>query len=172
MSQVVVGTVRGLVVGLSLLAAGFAARAADFHFNLPAGAFNLGPSWLELSPPGAGDKAIIDNGGTAVLATSTDVGRLYIASAGGTSGSMTMTGGTLNVLLEDMRVGEFGTGSFSMSGGVINHGPLTSTSADMNIGRSGNGAMTMTGGTMNLGGSVRVARGGDAVGTGTLTMSG
>jgi T5SS/PEP-CTERM-associated repeat protein len=165
-------------VRLTLLAMGIVAvgalcgRADDVRFGVANGAFTAGSSWVGGNPPGIADRGLIDNNGTATLNGSADVGRLYLGSATGTSGNMTMSGGELNVVQSDLRVGDLGTGSFTLSGGTINHGSLVSSDGDINIGRSGTGTFTMTGGTINAGGSVRVARGASAVANATMTMSG
>jgi T5SS/PEP-CTERM-associated repeat protein len=168
---------RESVLGLWLASGGVlgcpvAARGADVAFGVANGGFTAGGSWVGGAAPGTDDRGLINNGGTATLDATVDVGRLYLGGSAGTSGSMTMTGGVLNVTQADMRVGDLGTGSFTMSGGVINHGALTSGDGDLQIGRSGGGTFTMTGGTINTGGSVRVARGAGAAATATLTMSG
>jgi T5SS/PEP-CTERM-associated repeat protein len=156
------------------LACAPAARADDIFFGVANGSFTAPASWVGGIPPTSSDRALINNGGTATLATSAAVDRLYLGSNTGTSGTMVMSAGsTLDLTSADLRVGDLGAGTFTMNGGTINHGDLSNAAAgDLQIGRSGNGAFTMTGGTINAGGSIRVARGAAATATATLTMSG
>lgn len=151
------------------------ARATDFAVT--SGNFSAGSSWVGGQPPTSIDDANINNGGTALFNPGDNftIDRLHVATDPGTTGNLTMSGGTLNVLPfngdpddNTIAIGEFGVGHFTMSGGTINLGTLAANDYDFHVGKSSMGStMTMTGGTINMGGTFRVARGqaGDASST-------
>lgn len=172
-TQSVACVIRGLLAAAIIIASTPAARATDIFFNVANGDFTLGSSWAGGIAPGPADRALINNGGNASLSTLAAVDRLYIGSNLGTTGSMVMTAGQLDLSTADLRVGDLGTGTFNMRGGIINHGNLASASAgDINVGRSGTGSFNMSGNAViNAGGSMRVARGASGVANATLTMT-
>lgn len=152
-----------------------AARATDFIVQ--SGNFSAGSSWDTGMPPGQFDDANINNGGTALFNPNDNftINFLHVGTDAGTTGNLTMSGGTLNVVPFNgdpddnaLAIGEFGVGHFTMSGGTINLGSLMASDYDFHVGKSSMGStMTFTGGTINMGGTFRVARGqaGDASST-------
>ena len=159
--------VHGLLVSAIIPVIGTtAARAADFVVQ--SGNFTAGSSWSGGQPPSF-DDANINNGGTALFNPGDDftVNRLHVGTDAGGTGTLNMTGGTLNVMPvsgdpddNTIAFGEFGVGHFLMSGGTINLGSLVSPDFDFHVGKSSMGStMVMTGGTINMGATFRVARG-------------
>src|SRR5687768_9229257 len=147
----------------ALAAASLAGVAHADEFNVPAGSFTADSSWADNSAPGFADEANINNGGTATLTTGSSVliDELHLGQAAGQTGTLVMQAGSTLTLGSGnggddvFAVGDFGTGTFTMNGGLIDQ-----PSGDFHIGKNGFGSvMTMNGGEVNLRATLRIARG-------------
>src|SRR5262249_7841204 len=154
-------------------------RAGANDFNVASGNFSAGTSWLGGAVPISTDDADINNGGTAIIRVgdTLEVALLHIGLSFGDSGNLVMNGGSLHVTAANgnpadnaFAVGDQGTGTFTMNGGLITLGNLDPVNSDdgieFHIARTGSGTMTMNAGTIQIGSTLRVARGqgGNAVG--------
>lgn len=167
---------RGVAITcLVMLAAGFSpvARAqTDYSFNVAAGNFNVAGSWTPAGgPPADGDRAFINNGGTAsqTAPNASAATEVLIGVASGNSGTLNMTGGTLTA--NKVVVGEGGTGTMTHSGGDLVVGGGSLFVGGSSNGNTGTGTLNVSGGpttTFSSGDDVQFARNGTA----TFNMSG
>jgi hypothetical protein len=142
---------------------------AQSAWNVANGAFDNPANWNPNGVPGAGDDAVINNGGTATFNTPTlDVNSLTIASVGGSSGTLAVTGGDL--FGNGIRIGENGTGTATVNNAILRAGGSGSLFVGGQDG-TGTGTLTISGGP-----ATRVTSGDDIgvgrVGTGTLNVQG
>ena len=142
---------------------------AQSAWNVANGAFDNPSNWNPNGVPGDGDDAVINNGGTATFNTPTlDVNSLTVASVGGSSGTLAVTGGDL--FGKAIRIGENGTGFATVNNGILRADGSGSLFVGGQDG-TGTGTLTVSGGP-----ATRVTSGDDIgvgrVGTGTLNMQG
>ena len=138
-------------------------RAIDF--SVSNGDFLSNGSWAGGVAPGSSDLAEVSNGGNANIrnGNNIEVNELKVASGSGTTGTLTMTGGNLNVIgagngTDDaFIIGDFGNATFDMSGGNISFGP-SQGAGDFHIGKHGSSTMNQTGGVFQMGDTLRIAR--------------
>ncbi|MGA2230382.1 MAG: PEP-CTERM sorting domain-containing protein [Tepidisphaeraceae bacterium] len=104
----------------------------------------------------AGIGSITQTGGTNTVVSAT--GSVNVGDEAGSTGSFTLSGGTLSAATE--YVGFSGNGAFTQSGGVNNAGALV-------IANAAPGSYTQTGGTLAVAGQITMVTPG-----GTLTLSG
>ena len=115
-----------------------------------------------------GDFIVGDSSSTGTLnqsgGTINNTGGVFVVGTGSGTGTFTQTGGALNNLTHDTRLGQGGSGSYTMSAG-------TATLGALKIGDYGTGpsTLTITGGTMTAG-RLDVGNFGNQVAT--LTLSG
>jgi len=153
------------LVALALVLAASRSANAQISWNVAAGNFTTAANWNPMQVPGPGDDAVINNGGTSTFSTGdVEVGTLSVASAGGTSGAFTMTGGTLSP--GKANFGEAGTATANISGGTLAVG-----SGSLFVGGQDGGGT----GTMTVSGASTVVTSGDDIqfgrtGSGTLNM--
>jgi hypothetical protein len=144
---------------------------AQFSWNVPNGAFDNPTNWNPNGVPGASDDAFIDNGGVATFNTPTlEVNSLTVASTGGSSGTLAVTGGDL--FGNGIRIGEEGTGTATVNNGILRAGgpslfvggqdgfgtgtltisgnadTLVSSADDIGVGRQGTGTLNVSGGEL------------------------
>jgi len=157
----------GLVLAMLVTVAAKPAQAQIF-WNVAAGDFNAAANWNPMQIPGAGDEAVINNGGTATYSSGTGaVEFLSVASAAGTSGAFNMTGGELTTVVT--RFGEAGNAT-----ATINNATLRAETGEEDIFVGGeNGPGT---GVLTITGANSVVDAGDdfimgRTGTGTLNVS-
>lgn len=132
---------------------------AEFTFN--GGDFNISDVGTS-----TGTLVINDN------ATANATGVVFVGKNGGTTGNLTVNGGTFNSS-SYITVGRHGgaTGVFTMNGGVVNQ---TEEGAGINIGENGTGTLHMNGGQLNVnGGGLYITAENTATGgNGTLNLNG
>ena len=138
-------------------------------WNVANGAFDNPANWNPNGVPGAADDAVINNGGTATFNTPTlDVNSLMVASVGGSTGTLAVTGGDL--FGNGIRIGENGTGTATVNNAILRADGSGSLFVGGQDG-TGTGTLTVSGGP-----ATRVTSGDDIgvgrVGTGTLNMQG
>ena len=144
---------------------------AQSAWNVPNGAFNNSANWNPNGVPGVADDAVIDNGGVATFNTpALDVNSLTVASTGGSSGTLAVTGG--NLFGNGIRIGEEGTGTATVNNGIMRAGgpslfvggkdglgtgtltisgnadTFVSSADDIGVGRQGTGTLNMSGGEL------------------------
>ena len=142
---------------------------AQSAWNVANGAFDNPSNWNPNGVPGAADDAVINNGGTATFNTPTlDVNTLTVASVGGSSGTLAVTGGDLYG--NGIKIGENGTGTATVNNAILRAGGSGSLFVGGQDG-TGTGTLTISGGP-----ATRVTSGDDIgvgrVGTGTLNVQG
>ncbi len=105
-------------------------------------AWNAPGSWTP-DEPTAGDDFYINNAGTAQITGGIDaVGNVgTLGDLVGESGSLSISGGSLTV--SELRVGNAGTGTLNLDGGVLTAGQVSKG--------SGAGSVTFNGGTLQMG---------------------
>jgi fibronectin-binding autotransporter adhesin len=126
-----------------------------------------------------GGEASIQGGQIAIEAYTSAVDYLAVGTGTGNSGTLAISGGTLNVGVA-LQVGDGGgTGTVEQTGGVVNVSPTcddTANCASLDIGNEGGtGTYTISAGVLNLhGGLHNLGRstGTNAASTGTLNISG
>jgi fibronectin-binding autotransporter adhesin len=126
-----------------------------------------------------GGEASIQGGQIAIEAYTSTVDYLAVGTGSGNSGTLAISGGTLNVGVA-LNVGDGGgTGTVEQTGGVVNVSPTcddTANCASLTIGNEGGtGTYTISAGALNLhGGLHNLGRssGANAASTGTLDISG
>lgn len=100
------------------------------------------------------------------VATVSASGPVFIGKNTGTSGTLNISGGTLNSTNSFFVASSTGSiGAVSVTGGLINH-----TGGELLMGRNGAGTWTQNAGTVNANGWAILGR--DATGTGTMNISG
>ena len=160
-----------LAAGLLIAAQPQALAATKTWTNTNAGTatWNRPNNWSTTTTPASGDTALINNGGTALLpipVTGTYT-TLDIGTVSGTSGNVTISGGTLSAAgtspSSNLGVAAGGTGQVTMSAGTWNAGLLAA-------GLSGTGTINLSGGALNSDGSSAI--GTNPGGVGTVTVSG
>lgn len=173
--------------------------AAPTWNNTGSGDWFTAGNWTSPSSvPTSADNAVIDNGGTAVIATHDAVanavyfGNSGVSGAGGslqidsgslsvtllepgfkanTYGVVTQTGGSVNLVggaANRFYIGASGTGTYNLSGGSV-----TTNGGEFTFGRfaGGSGTFNQSGGTVTTGG-INVTSGLYQISGGTLTDSG
>jgi hypothetical protein len=157
------------------MASGSAAFATDYSWNVVSGNFQSSSNWNPTGVPGdgLGDRAFIDNGGTATLSAfhEPQLSNVDIGSTTGTSGTLVLNAGS-DLLSDKIRIGLEGSGTTT-----VNNGIMRALGGSLFIGgqesSSGSGV-----GILNISGSsTALVTSGDDVqfganGTGTLNMSG
>ncbi len=153
----------GLFTAGGLLAQPLVAQV-DVYWDGTTGAWTNPTHWDADQLPGAGDNALISNNGTAQVDTGDDitVDQLALGVETGTSGTLTVTGGTVTATTRFI-VGDISTGVLNLSG----TGALFSEQFYLGV-DNGNGTLNMTGGTMTLTDRLFVG----VVSTGTFNLSG
>lgn len=149
----------GSVTFNSWVSMGLGGGAAGSSWDISAGSITSSAGF----EVGSDRDASMNISGTANIA----VGNYSVGVRTGGSGTVVMTGGTLNTGGE-LNVGgsqSAGSGTFSVSGGTV-------TTNDLNLGRlSGTGVVNVAGGaTMTVNGWTTIGR--DGSGTGTINVSG
>jgi hypothetical protein len=155
---------------IALLSLATLGHAQTYTWNAGVGSFDTPSNWTPAGTPEIFDDVIVNNGGTVNYTTGdTWLNSITLGSTPGTSGAFVMTGGSINLNLGGLRVGEQGTGTFTVNDaafgtgdgsifvggqnnggtGVLNlsgpNGRLSSTD-DFVLGRVGTGTFNMTGG--------------------------
>lgn len=165
---------RSLALGAAILLPTAASKlmAADIEFLVPSGDFDKGTAWVGSVAPGSNDRAIINNGGVAVInpGITISVNELQLGNADGTSGKLVMDGGKLfvtgsgNGTDDAFAIGTFGTAEFTLNAGDVELEPTPGgNDVDFHIGRNNAATMIMNGGTLRMGRTLRIGRetGGD-----------
>jgi hypothetical protein len=138
-------------LALFCLAGASTASAAIVRWDNPStGLWNDAVNWESDILPG-NDEAQINNGGTALIDATQNVatGFAVMGATAGTTGTLTMTGGSLTTNF-DIRVGGTsltvagGTGTFNLSGGSVF---MNGGNVNVGIGPSSVGIFNMSGGT-------------------------
>jgi len=156
-----------LLAGPALLSSH--AQAADWKGTT--GAFGQGSNWTGGSVPGPGEEAIINNGGTATLASGDQEFQTLKLGVDGGSGNYTQTGGSLiasgaffgesGTSTGIIRGGEFKIGGDSIHVGLLPNGTGTLTidspsavvtsGDDFQLGREGTGTLNFNAGLLKAG---------------------
>ena len=155
---------------LAVLSTGIS-QAADRQWSGGTASYNTPAGWTGGVVPNGGDNAINNSGaGNTVLISAADpnwvVGDIRSGDGGGNQGPWLQSGATVT-LNGWFRLGiGGGTGSYSMSGGILN------VNADrFNVGEGGTAVFTMTGGTINHNGGGGGQFGVPNGGTGTFNQT-
>ncbi|MCW1913163.1 autotransporter-associated beta strand repeat-containing protein [Luteolibacter sp. GHJ8] len=131
----------GILAGSSLLPA---ALGADIQWTGTTGTWTNTANWSTGTIPGPDDFAWVGNGGTVQIAPGDPIWTTqdFRTGAGGAAGTMDQTGGLVNITSWfRMGVDPGSTGTYNMSGGVLNI-----RNARLNLGEKGAGVLNMTGG--------------------------
>lgn len=158
---------RALPVLILLSVVATRAPATDRYWNVATGDWNTPGSWLPTVVPGAGDKAIIDNAGTATISAAVPgVTQIVVGSA--STGVLSMTGGSVATSANlNVEVGS----TADLSGGLCNLGDDMLLKGALNLSgtaqlsmvdqlRVNGGTLTQTGGGLTAGNLLRVFNGG------------
>lgn len=138
----------GILAGSSLLPT---ALGADIQWTGTTGTWNNATNWSTGTIPGPNDFAWVGNGGTVQIAPSDPIWTTqdFRTGAGGAAGTIEQSGGTVHITSWfRMGVDTGSTGTYNMSGGVLNV-----RSSRFNVGEKGAGILNITGGLIVHGNS-------------------
>ena len=147
---------------LAIFLAGFVRADSLTWNNLTSGAWNDGANWAPaLAAPTANDVAVLDNSGTAQLASGV-VGTYGSLTMG--NGEVDLSGGMLSGTTARLAATAGSNAVASVTSGTWNN------TGNLYVGDSGTGALTVSGGLVNVSGTVFT---GNTIGSrGTITLSG
>jgi hypothetical protein len=155
--------------------------AGDVTWQNPLiGDWNAGLNWSGMQPPGSGDRAILNNGGTATITATplSAVNEVDVGESGSPllTSTITHSAGTLTINnLLVLGLGFVGPGAYNQLGGTLNMVPVVNGSVTQGLvlgqDAATTGTYTFSGGTLNAS-----MAGGDCYiglfGSGTFTQSG
>lgn len=173
-------TSSAMTAWVVLLLAPTMGSSADVSWSVPGPGpanWSVGANWSTGSVPGSGDRAIVNNGGTAAIETTVgSIQRFELGQTAGNSGYLQMRdGGALTLASGATYVGYVGTGILTIEPGAA----LTQTGGSFGIGdqAGGHGTVIQNGGTvsaatfMNLASFDATAFGRYEIHGGTLTLN-
>lgn len=144
--------------------------------NPGAASYTNANSWVGGEVPGPGDNVDVLNGGTVLVETADPawtINRFFLGDDTGTSGSLTVNGGTLNVTDTAWAASRVGAQIGSTGTLTVTSGTLQSEGA-IGIGYGGTGHMALSGGSVIMNSTLQIGNRNVAGGAsyGSVTHSG